>query len=178
MYLFRTRGEAAKNTSTPHTRLRRTIAPFALCSIAMQPIIFSHMLGKNKCKLVFGGVVISLPSLVAPRYHLKRDFVIKRTMLGVGGAVQPSGPRFSRNYRRRKDVRPTGGRRQRRRCQRGFGVGTQGARGTTRIFGGGRGMACGGGFRLLSVACCFLWSFICLSFSLHLLAVSEREASS
>jgi len=36
----------------------------------------------------------------------------------------------------------------------------------------------GPGVRLLSIACYFLWSFICLSFVLHLLAVSEREASS
>jgi len=41
-------------------------------------------------------------------------------------AVQPSSPRFSRNHRRRKDVRPTGGRRRRRRGQRGIEVGIQG----------------------------------------------------
>jgi len=39
--------------------------------------------------------------------------------------VQPSGPSFSRNYRCRKDVRPTGGRGRRRSGQRGLRVGEQ-----------------------------------------------------
>ena len=52
-----------------------------------------------------------------------------------------AGPRFSRNHRRREDVRPTGGKR-RPATLRGV---IQGARGTTRTFQGGRGKARGGG---------------------------------
>ena len=40
-------------------------------------------------------------------------------------ADEPSGPSFSRNYRCRKDVRPTGGRGRRRSGQRGLRVGEQ-----------------------------------------------------
>jgi len=76
-------------------------------------------------------------------------------------AVQPSGPSFSHNYRCRNDVRPTGGRRRRRRGQRGFGVGRQGARGTTRIFEGGRGKAWGSGLGFSrSLAIFFGLSFV------------------
>jgi len=77
----------------------------------------------------------------------------------------------TQTHRCRKDARPTGGRRRRRRGQRGFGVGIQGAPGSTRIFEGGSGKV----VRLLSVTC-HLSSV--LHFFLHLLAVSEREASS
>ena len=105
------------------------------------------------------------------RLHQNRGVARRR-------AVQPSGPSFlATMYICRKDVRPTGGRGRRQCGQRGLRVGEQGTRGATRIVERGRGEAGGGGTRGITVHFSFIfpWSFICLSFVIQLLAVSERR---
>jgi len=94
------------------------------------------------------------------RSHQNRGAARRRT-------VQSSGPRFSRDYRCREDVRPTGGRGRRRSGQRGFRVGEQETRGATRIVERGRGEAGGGGLVHFSFVTLYFSLVFHLSFFCH-----------
>ena len=79
-----------------------------------------------------GGVQEASGPNPGKRPHQDRGAVCRR-------AVQPGDPRLSRDNGRRKDGRPTGGRRGRRRGQRGLGVGRQRTRGAAPTVEGGGG---------------------------------------